>query len=91
MEIKDKIKSFRKSEGLTQQEFAKLLGISRSYLEDIEHDRIKGSIKLMNKLADVTNKSLSYWATDANIEIHQYDGLDTLINIMIDNNIIKKV
>jgi len=41
--FKDKIKSIRKELGYTQIDFAKILGISRSYLGDLETGRLKGS------------------------------------------------
>ena len=43
--LKDKVKECRKEMGLTQVDFSKLLGISRSYLAEIERGSLKGSTK----------------------------------------------
>lgn len=90
MDLKEKVKIYRKENKLTQQEFAKQLKISRGYLSDIESGRTKGSLSFINSLADVTKLSFNYWSGNEDIAIHQYEGLDTLLNIMIDANAIKK-
>lgn len=88
--FKDKVKECRKELGLTQIEFSKKIGISRSYLAEIERGRIKGTVALITKLSEATNKPLSYFIDDENIAINSYDVLDQTIELMINNNEINK-
>lgn len=86
--LKDKVKEIRKEMNLTQEEFAKKLGISRSYYCDIERGRLKGTnVKIISKLSDVTGKSMEYFL-DKDIEVKQYDILDSALDMLIDKNLI---
>lgn len=88
--LADKVKKLRKSMGLSQVEFAKLLGISRSYLGDIETGRNKGTkFSLINKLSNVTGKPIGYFS-DGEIEIAQYEILDATIEMLINKGLISK-
>ena len=84
--LKNKVKEWRKEMGLTQVEFSKLLGISRSYLAEIERGSIKGSVKLISKLSEVTKKPLGYFIDEENLDINSYDVLDKTIELLYDNN-----
>lgn len=83
--LKDKIKQTRKEMNLTQQEFAKLLGISRGNLGDLENGKNKGgNLSLIRKLSEVTGKEISYFLnSDDDIIINQYEVLDNAINMLI--------
>lgn len=83
--FKEKIKSARKELGLTQVEFSKRVGISRSYLAEIERGSIKGSISLISKLSNATNKSMFYFMDNEIVTINSYDILDKTIKILYDN------
>ncbi|CAI3596434.1 MULTISPECIES: helix-turn-helix domain-containing protein [Clostridium] len=74
----EKIKQSRKELGLTQQEFAKKLGISRSNLSDIENGRNKaGNLKLLSKISELTKKPLSLFVeNDTNFNFDIYEALD---------------
>lgn len=88
--FKDKIKEIRKELHLTQEEFAKKLNISRSYLGDLERGRLKGNnAKLISRLSDVTGKPMEYFL-DKSIgsEIKPYDFLDAALDMLIDKNMI---
>lgn len=86
--LKDKIKEVRKELGFTQEEFAKKLGISRSYLGDMERGRLKGTnVKIISKLSDITGKPMEYFL-GKEVEIKQYDILDSAIDTLIDNGLI---
>lgn len=66
--LKDKVREIRKEMGLTQEEFAKKLNISRSYLGDIERGRLKGTnVKIITKLSDLTGKPMEHFL-DRNAE-----------------------
>lgn len=86
--FKDKIKSVRKELGLTQSEFAKKLGISRSYLGDLETGRLKGSnIQITSKLSDISGKPMEHFL-NKNTDVKQYEILDAGIEMLIDKNLI---
>ncbi|MDU4882962.1 helix-turn-helix domain-containing protein [uncultured Clostridium sp.] len=90
MLLNDKIKLVRKELGLTQEEMAKKLSISRSYLGDLEKGRSKGSnVKILSKLAQLSGKSLEYFIDDINsIKIEQYQVLDSSIEMFYEKGYI---
>ena len=90
--LKDKVKESRKEMGLTQIEFAKLLGISRSNLGDLENGKNKGgNISLIKKLSEVTKKNISYFlSSDDDIKLNQYEILDNAIDMLINKGAISK-
>lgn len=53
--IGENIKRFRKGKKLTQVELAKIAGISRSYLADVERDRYNPSIETLTAISRVLN------------------------------------
>lgn len=83
--FEDKVKECRKEMRLTQLEFSKRVGISRSYLADIERGCIKGSIELIGKLSKATNKPMAYFIDGENIIVNSYDVLDKTIEILYEN------
>lgn len=58
MDIGNAIKSIRIDTQLTQDEFANKVGISRSYLGDLENNRKSPSVETLQKLAKAFNKEL---------------------------------
>lgn len=56
-----KLKQYRKDHGLTQNQFSKEIGISRSYLADLENGRKLANIKTLSKIANATNTTISDW------------------------------
>lgn len=46
------IKSIRRSRGLTQKELAKLIGISNTYLSDLEVNRVNPSLSTLLRILD---------------------------------------
>ncbi|MDK1716394.1 helix-turn-helix domain-containing protein [Dellaglioa algida] len=56
----ERIKKLRKDRGLTQSELAKEIGISRSYMSEIESDKRNMSIKTLTKIATGLDISLSF-------------------------------
>lgn len=81
----EKVKFVRKDMGLTQEEFSKMIGISRGYLSDIERGKIKGTVSMMNKLSDITGKPITFFMGE-NVKVSQYDTLDQAIDLLINNN-----
>lgn len=92
MLLGEKIKSFRIENKLTQKQLADMVGVSRTNIAEIEGGRLKGTLKFVNKLATATNKPLSYWANEDEIEqtYSAYDALDVLIDAMLDSGMIGK-
>ncbi|PRO64572.1 helix-turn-helix domain-containing protein [Alkalicoccus urumqiensis] len=60
MPIGDNIQDLRKEKGLTQAGLAKLMGISRSYLSDVENNRKNPSLKTIESLAEKLGVSVLY-------------------------------
>lgn len=92
MNLAEKVKHLRKVElKLTQAELAKLCGVSRSYISEIEQGRIIGNLNLINKLSKISNKPIEYFADSTeDIKIHSYEVLDSIINSFIENGLISE-
>jgi transcriptional regulator with XRE-family HTH domain len=60
----DKIKYLRKSLNLTQEEFAKSLGVEQAYISQIENNQRKPSFEVLQKLYEVYNISADYILQD---------------------------
>ena len=90
--LSQRLKEYRKQNKLTQVTFSKKIGISRSYLADMETGTKIANIKTLNKIAMATDLSLSYWA-DVTLENNYtpYEVLNTYLEKLqdagfIDNN-----
>lgn len=87
--LKDKLKNYRKLNKLKQDEFAKMLGISRTYLSDLENGRANGNLKILLKLSSATDTPLEIWLDEntdtSSIEntYNLYSVLDTFIENLI--------
>ncbi|MDT2645780.1 helix-turn-helix transcriptional regulator [Enterococcus dongliensis] len=64
MSLGENIKSLRLSKKLNQSEFSKLIGISRSYLSDLENNRKSPSIETISKISEKLGVSSSYLVMD---------------------------
>ena len=49
--MKNNIKQLRKSEGLRQEDMARILGVSRQTIIDIENDKYNPTLELAMKIA----------------------------------------
>lgn len=58
MDVGKRLKEIRKQRNLTQEQLAKMAGITRSYLSDVENSRKNPSIKTVELLASKLNMSL---------------------------------
>lgn len=91
MNLGDKIKSYRIENKLTQKQLAEKLGVSRSNIAEIESGRVKGTVKFISKLSEVTNTPLSNWTDEVNtntLKYTQYEALDVLLDSLIDTGIV---
>ncbi len=76
MEFKEKLREFRKTNSLTQVEFAKKYGFSRTTITELESGRKKPTLKMIEKLAVATNTNTSFWLDDEDdINFNNFDGL----------------
>ncbi|WP_415341502.1 helix-turn-helix transcriptional regulator [Clostridium perfringens] len=76
MDFKDKLKDFRKRNSLTQAEFAKKYGFSRTTITELESGRKKPTLKMIEKIATNTNTRTTFWLDDKeNITFNNFDGL----------------
>lgn len=60
LKIGENLKKIRTEENMNQEEFAKIIGISRSYLSDLENNRKSPSIRTINDIARKINVSTEY-------------------------------
>lgn len=58
--IGDQIRTKRKSLGLTQQELAEKVGLSRNYISELENNRYIPSVLTLTKLARVLKMNLNF-------------------------------
>lgn len=58
MYIKNKIKSYRLISNMTQEELAKKLGITRTYLSKLENQKLSPGPKLMSKICTTFSMGL---------------------------------
>lgn len=91
MLLKDKFKLYRKENNLTQKQFAEILEMKRTAITEIERGKVKGTMKLIQKLSDVTNKPSSYWLDGESEQNYKtYESLDIIIDVLIDSDMISK-
>ncbi len=64
----EKIKRYRHTMGLRQEDLARLVGVSRVHIYSVEHGRVSPSLTLMKKLAEVLQVPISY-LTDEDIDL----------------------
>ena len=83
MEFGEKLKAERLKLGLTQAEFAKLAGFSRSNISELENGSRKSSLKTIKKIVKATNTRLSEWITE-DTEFKVFDGLEVVIDALFD-------
>ncbi|WP_039241163.1 helix-turn-helix transcriptional regulator [Clostridium botulinum] len=90
MELKDKVKKYRKENGLTQKQLSELLGVSRTNVAEIENGRIKGTVKFITKMAEISKTPIAYWSgEEIENNYKTYEALDVLIEAMLDSEMIK--
>ena len=69
--MKNKIEQIRKERGIRQEEFAKLLGVSRQTISSLETGRYNPSIFLAHKIAkfiDMTIEEVFLFDEEINLE-----------------------
>lgn len=69
--MKNKIEQIRKERGIRQEEFAKMLGVSRQTISSLETGRYNPSIFLAHKIAkffDMTIEEVFLFDEETNLE-----------------------
>ncbi|NFH34541.1 helix-turn-helix transcriptional regulator [Clostridium sporogenes] len=92
MKFYEKLKEYREENNLTQTDFSKKLGISRSQLAMIECGKRPMPVITRKKLSEVTGKSLKWWVDKTEYDQNSYEdmtALSMLLDYMIEKNIIK--
>ncbi len=76
LEIVDNIRRYRMAKGLTQEELARLCGLSTSYIGDIETYRRFPKILNLKKIADALDIDIAYLVSrnvvEKDIELSDY-------------------
>lgn len=72
------IKKIRTNKKLNQEEFAKMIGISRTYLSDLENDRKSPSIDTVNKIADSLHISSVFLLSDSDLDIFNLSDISAM-------------
>ena len=60
MVVGENVKRIRTNRGLTQHEFAKEVGISRSYLGDLENNRKSPTVETLEKISNKMETTVRY-------------------------------
>ncbi|MGY0836687.1 helix-turn-helix domain-containing protein [Aerococcus urinaeequi] len=76
MSIGTRIKELRLERKMTQKDFAKEIGISRSYLGDLENDRKSPSAETISKLSDKLNVSSAYFFGGEKEPLNSIENVD---------------
>lgn len=82
MEFKERLKKFRKESKMTQKEFADKCGFSRTTITELESGKKKATLKIIKRIAENTNTSISDWLNDE-ISVNKFDGLELVIEKLI--------
>lgn len=76
-EIISKIRSLRKGKGLTLDQLAKMTGLTKGYLSQIEHSSKSPPFSTLDKIAYVLGVDITYFFT--NSETEQVDAKITIV------------
>ncbi|HFE3942769.1 TPA: helix-turn-helix domain-containing protein, partial [Enterococcus faecium] len=84
LNIGNNIKNIRKSKNMTQTDFAELMGLSRSYIGDLENNRSNPSIKTLEAIARALDVPIVALINDSSTDniVEPYESL-TAENILL--------
>ncbi|KTC88308.1 helix-turn-helix domain-containing protein [Legionella drozanskii] len=75
------IRSIRQGEGISQIDFAKILGVSKQYLCDLEHDRKIVSAKKAKQFATILGYPVEQFIALAIQDSLEHDGIHMLVEV----------
>ena len=86
-----KVKKYREENDITQEKLGRIMGMGRTNIAQIERGKIKGTMKFVTKMAEISHTNVSYWLDDE-IEKHYntYESLDIIADALIDNGNVKE-
>ena len=88
----EKLKEFRNSLGMTQQQFAEATGIARSIIAQLENGIRPPSKNVLLKLAKYSDKGLDWWygREDKEKNWGELNSLNVLLDYMIEKGLINQ-
>ena len=88
--FKDRVKNARKELGMTQEEFGKALGVSRSTIKDVECGNNKGgNLQMIIKLCELTGKPSTYFIEgDMNFKVNSFEVLEKVLSDVAVSNFV---
>lgn len=84
MTTSEKIRLIRKAHGLTQDDFARSIGISRGNLANIEAGKVTPTLLLINCVALMYNVDKSWLLDDNNDDLGALNGSANILSIITD-------
>lgn len=87
LNVGDRLKDIRKKDKKSQEEFAKRIGISRSYLSDLENNRKSPSINTIKEIAEKAGVS-TYYLLHGSLEEYTNNLIDDLKKELKDSDTI---
>ncbi len=83
MNFNEKLKKYRETNNLTQAQFAKKTGFSRTTITELENGSKKATLRTIEKIAKGTNTSTTDWIdSTTDMKIKQFDGLALVIEAL---------
>ena len=73
--LNENIKALRLAHGMSQVEFARLVGVTKQCVSNWENDNVLPSIEMLVKIAEYFHVSTDYLLGRTNAAILQVDGL----------------
>ncbi|MCD3207121.1 helix-turn-helix transcriptional regulator [Clostridium botulinum C] len=85
----EKLKNYRTSLHLTQEEFSKRCGISRAIISMLEAGTRPPSKNVLIKLSNFSNQTIEWWIGNEVEKMNEYkplNALNVLLDYMVDKN-----
>ena len=82
MKLSEKIKLIRKANNLTQSEFAKSIGVSRSNLANIEIEKVEPTPLFINCVSLMYNVNKNWLLDDSNNDLSALNGSTNLLTLI---------
>lgn len=84
MKIADKLKLIRKANDLTQEEFAKSIGVSRGNLTNIELGKVEPTQVFINCVSLMYNVDKNWLIDDSNNDLSVLSGSTNMLALIMD-------
>lgn len=84
MDFKDKLKLLRKTNNMTQAEFAASIGISRGNLANLERGSVKPTAMLINCISLMYHVDKDWLLDDSNEDLGMLKGNSNILSLIIE-------